>query len=542
MSCIGLQAVRDSLGAGRAQRSREQAHGVAVTKPSPPVCRPALDDQGYSWPFERSGEICGLGVLGRWLLCLLLAGPRPAAVLAEEGFSAFSWSAPKGDSSHILPFAWLTAKEIEDPGTGVPRLVETLGGMPPGRRAMLTVDLLQPLARHPSDLLRDASGTPVVCIDGGGRVVPFHSPWWEHGAAQVRSTTAEWFRRFKERGGGVDYLVLDYEEDSSYRYLYHRLPDPGGPCGIDAYLEGLQADPRFASLVPSLQGRDLTEMPRLDRNDTWLVWRRVAKALAADYIEQAVFEPVREIFPGISFANYGFHAEPPGAPNRFGQHLHRYGSDRPVGTHQSPALYGWIGSQGPVALEDGTRIAATPFNALRAEVNRLRSMRRDSPAPVLPWIAYKGFAGSLLRDNDLYQELVFHVLLGGVEALLYWNPRSTAPPASERDDVLLNRLLGRVDRLCDNRRPVPLTDDPPGWTAPYLLSGVTAGGRRIWRFTPDPDRGLKPEDYIASMAPLTLIVDGESLSFPLAEVVRPTPALSAAGLWIVERDAGWPGL
>lgn len=474
----------------------------------------------------------------------------PAGIWAYENASehwfstAFGWSRTEPILTNITPFIWLRAEEIDHPQVGVEQALEAIARIPEGRRAMITVDLLTSLHRHPRDLLRDRSGKPVECVDENDEVGRFPSIWWEHGAETVRKITEAWFRRFAERGGKVDYLILDYEEDSSYSHLYHRLPDPGGRCGIAAYLKALKADPRFPMLDDRLQGRDVMQMLAWDRNDTWLLWRDAAKELTAGYIEQAVFEPVRAIFPQIAFSNYGFYAQTPGfgLPNRFGHLLHRHGPGRHVGTHQSAALYGWVGIEGPVSLADGASLAATPFNALRMDVNIMRAQRFSSRAPILPWIAYKGFAESLLRDNDLYQELIYHVLLSGAEALLYWNPRSIEPPATKAEDRLVSRLMGRVDRLCDNRRPELSDSRLASWSAAYLITQARAGGRDIWRFTPDPGRGLKPTDYIVSEDPLVLEIDGESLRFPFAEVVRFEQPLSAAGVWIVAQDADWPGL
>ena len=57
------------------------------------------------------------------------------------------------------------------------------------------------------------------------------------------------------------------------------------------------------------------------------------------------------------------------------------------------------------------------------------------------------------------------------------------------DDVMkeLTRMVGAADR-----KPI---DVQTSWNSSFVLSGMTAGGKNIWRITPDMSTGVTKESF-----------------------------------------------
>lgn len=216
-----------------------------------------------------------------------------------------------------------------------------------------------------------------------------------------------------------------------------------------------------------------------------------------------------------------------------------------VGTHQARAIYGVLGQLDNRRVTDGRfggngpRYGRGPFQAFRLSVNTMRSMVLSSDVPVQPWIPHKGYEKSLIRESDLYQEMLFHVGLCNPDVFLYWNawPRGENPGFSRDrvvDDCLrrLTELVGAADRRTLVRELAP-------WDGAYLLSGMNAGGRSVWRFTPDLPDGVTREGSLVRESPPVFRVGDVEVTIPGGRVHRPEREVSTVGYWVVAGlDAG----
>lgn len=81
------------------------------------------------------------------------------------------------------------------------------------------------------------------------------------------------------------------------------------------------------------------------------------------------------------------------------------------------------------------------------------------------------------------------------------------------DDVLkeLTRMVGAADR-----KPI---DVEVSWNSSFVLSGMTAGGKNVWRITPDTAL-TSVEDFKVEGTDPTFYINGETITFPQGKIVE----------------------
>lgn len=491
-----------------------------------------------SWSFGTGADRYSVRWRRQWLIVAAVIAATACSRLPTAATMAYSWSEVDESIPNIVPFHWIRRADLGDPERMVERAKAATDAMPAGHRALFLWDLHRDMAWHPEDVVRDRSGAPVGCIVPDRPFTPYRGIWWDHGVARASKRVDDWFARFKAAGGSVDVLVLDFEQGFGYWQLYY-LAEREYPCGLAQYLNALVQDPRFASIPGADRIDDVERLVDWYRHDDYLRWDAVMHERLAHYIDRVLYEPAAKHFPGIELSNYGYYYQAPALqlPDINGHDQNRYGPGRHVGTHQSRALYGWLANIRDHILDGSQPYRATPFNGFRYAVNAMRAMALSSTVPVSPWVANKEFSQSLLRDSDLYQELILHVALSGIDYLLYWNPLGTDSPATPTSNRLLSHLLTHVDETAGAGHRVPLTQGLVPWSQPYVVTGAMVRGRRIWRFSPDLDGDARIGDTIVSRNPAVFNVRGIRVDFPRGRIVEAGDNLAPRGFWVVETPA-----
>jgi hypothetical protein len=401
------------------------------------------------------------------------ADPRPAPPAATplRPYTAFSWSFA-GPRDKVKPMYWI--QRATPPGVAA----QATARMAAGSRVVLTVDFGRELLVHPGD----------ACMTPDGKPAGHQGVWPVHGARAAAEEFDNYLRHFAAAGGQIDMLVLDYEGNNSCWWM------------TAARLEAIGADPRFKQLVPALGFAD--PLKALPQNSTargeYLRWNAVMDRLVMDAMEQALLAPLRRHFPRAGLSNFDGQALPPEnvIPELNGHMQYRLGD--PVGTHQSPAVYGGILASAAVPTVDWTR----PFVQVVYAANLVRTAVRSSPRPVMPWVAHRGFhrpggkaRPSVWGGTDYWQEGMYHALLsGGTTNLLYWNPPSRLPPphnqsdtenAVPADDDATEAVMAEVERAAGGQLIVAAvaTDQSP-WDPPFIASAARlADGATLARVT-----------------------------------------------------------
>ncbi len=484
---------------------------------------------------RRSGRADAL-VASLIIAWLSWAGWVPAAsAAAPQRTYAYSWRPVAGTLENIVPFHWLRWSAMARMDAAIKDAIAATRAMPRGHRVLFSWDMHRIMAYHSGDAVRDTNGKVAGCMNKDGRKSPYHGLWWDQGRRAARERFSQFFTRYAAAGGDLDVLILDFEDVPITWYLNQHAQRLG--CDLDDYFAAIQNDPRFAALSAELGFTDLSPVVRWYASDHYLRWNAAMHRRFTEDINQALFTPVREAFPRVKMANYGAYYQDPSLRllDLNGHDAHKYFGGGHVGTHQSRELYGWLGNVAQAKLDGVVEYGKSTFNAFRYAVNKMRAMKLSSNVPVYPWISHKEFDESLLSNSDLYQELIFHIGLTGVEQFLYWNPHSVTPPASADSDRLVSDTLREFDEVLGNGDRQSLMNELAGWSDAYVVTGMRAGARTVWRLTPRLGGEASLAALLVSPDPATFRIGGKLITVPGARVL-PRAGVSAHGFWLVAED------
>ncbi len=466
------------------------------------------------------------------LICLLFSACEQEH--EPNNFVAYSWSETTPQEQNIIPFYWLRADNFHDLDRLVAQAKAATDAMPQGHRALFSWDIHRSMAyQRNGDFLYTEQGDIAGCNSEAG-FKPYRSLWWDNGVQFVRQRFERFFKAYSDAGGELDVFVLDFEQGFSYWHLRELAENSYASCGLDAYLDAIQNDKRFSHWRERLGFDDLKTLNQWYENDNHLKWSALVWEHLAAYIEQAVYQPMKKYFPQADFSNYGYYYQQSelNFPDIHGYYRHKYTDGIHVGTHQSREIYGWVDLPTQIKLADRP-YPVTPYNAFRFAVNKLRAMLVSSEVPISPWVAYKGFSNGHLHNNDYYQELIFHILLSGVDYLLYWNPAELKDfePDNNR---LLNDLIQQVNSLINSRNIRFETSELANWFDQLLITKIKlADGQQLWRVTANLEADEKIADHIVAEKPLRLNVKGLDYDFAGMQLLKVNQELSSKGLWLV---------
>lgn len=443
-------------------------------------------------------------------------------------FVAYSWRPNPDGHSNIIPFYWMmNGRDLADPA----KAVAALKAMPEGHRVLFSWDAHRDMPFHPKDYCRTADRN----------TTGMQGVWWDKGVARVAERFDKYFREFKAQGGHIDALILDHEVGLKNWSL-----------GKKGRAEAIMADPRFGELAKEAGISDLKSVLNWRASTDFRKWNALMAERTSDYNSQAIFDPVRKHFPKVKMSNWECFYNSHRCPDVNGQQHSEFGPGKHVGTHQSLNLYGGISSLKFNTFVDGEfrtrrigpRYEQTPFNGFRLAVNRMRTSVLSSDVPVWPWISYKRFGGSVVRDSNLYQEIILHAGLSGADTFLLWNPDAWKKDQNPEDYnspeqiELVSRCLLELDSLvgaksdkAQTRRP--LIKQLAEWYGDYVLTGMAIGDQNVWRLTPRIKTDAPVESVIVESSPPRFRIGTSEISFPKGEIQTLENPVSDGGLWIV---------
>lgn len=237
---------------------------------------------------------------------------------------------------------------------------------------------------------------------------------WDNGAEVVGNRFDKWFAEYKRIGGKLDFFVLDFEGGMSNWHLKNQAE----------IFKKIADNPNSANIAKELGFDDLSKVYNWRTGDDYLKWNAAMEPRICKYVNKAVFYPIRKNYPDLQMSNYSYvhHSSQYEVPDLHGHKIYKYGHGAHAGTHQSPVLYCDLGQVSRLKMDGKNKYDKTAFNAFRFAINKLRSAALSSGVPLSPWISHKKYHNSLVRNSDLYQELIFHIGLTGIDKFLFWNP------------------------------------------------------------------------------------------------------------------------
>ncbi len=405
--------------------------------------------------------------------------------------------------------------------------------MPEGRRAI------------------DIHGISYDIMDNKENVV-----WWDNGTEAVREHMIKYFSALKDEGVELDYIIDDMEGDmSNWSIKKQEVAD------------SIVNDPRYLTDIrPELESRgfrfgteeqgDLYYVVHYTKDKTKTAYNMWNRAMDGDrlatYHNRAFYDVAKEYFPDVKLSNYSSTAYNGEAKIISGASHRTYlgGAGKThIGTHSSPVCYGSIVhlAYAGYAPEWYTqeRFWRTAYNALLLDTMKCQSaVLSTKNGGLMPWIGLRDWSNSSgsygnFFSTDYYQEFLFHAGLLNPDPFLIYNAGSS----QEGDDLkLIQNIMYQLDELCGFEDRKPLVTEAVDWNRRYVLSGMYAGGKNVWRITPDLYApGVSLENFLVDKENMIFQIGNEIVDFPDGSYIyTPKQNLSAYGYWVISPKGTYP--
>lgn len=380
--------------------------------------------------------------------------------------------------------------------------------------------------------------TPTGCIDGSSDYKKYHclfSLWPEHVNPEedwyttVRSRLSEFFRIYKSIGGQVDVVITDMETDWYSMYFARRIwyADHEDHLLRDARWLSLAQELIDAGIPRKIDGTvDLTGIKTWFTYNDWkgLLWDAVMTRRLVAMYNEVMFTPIRfdvqngnnPLFPNIQFTDYEFYHRSNLSPvvSYYGFPKNIASVGEIVGTHPSLDVYARnVTFEMPSGLvTDSPSGPVTFFTNLLFDLKKSRTFPLSSSLPGMVWIAHPYYtryttnvghqdplfvSASLDEIDDWYRERMFHHGLMGIDAFTNWtgseldtaikNANGGSLAEYDRGFLVMEQGLQEINAKIGYDDRTPLVMRPIDFQDGYVLSGMEVHGKRIYRFTPDPD-------------------------------------------------------
>ena len=373
-------------------------------------------------------------------------------------------------------------------------------------------------------------------------------------------------KKYYEIGGTLTGVILDLEYVglSSYSLSQDMVTDP-------LLMQKIVEDPHYETEVrPLLEERGFEFWPNPneyapeiysahqksgdDHEKDRAIWDKAMQIRLNRYQEESCCDPVWTYFPDALINDYQSADIYSWSqmPNSDGSSSWVAGNRTCVGNvsnfssyHSRPYsdLYYVKGSvyeyrNPPTYVE--TIYKDTPFNMLKWEHNLFKTMYLDSHTNMisacLAAYDYNSSRKNGIANTAYYPENIFHLGLLDPKPFrlyVYHKEYDSTEEYYERLSVI-NEVMVELTRIVgySDREPIVL---PRNWNDSFVLSGMYAGGRNIWRITPDTSTGVTKESFLVDNGENpTFYINGQTIVFPGGKIIEDSviSQTGTCGYWV----------
>lgn len=272
---------------------------------------------------------------------------------------------------------------------------------------------------------------------------------------------------------------------------------------------------------------------------------------------EAVYEQAIKYYPDILFSNYGDSVDTGKLPiyNYNGTKSHQSGKTNTFlpGNATAMVRYGNFKDieQNPPAEYPWETMPNTAFNQLLLAMfaTNNNTIASNNEIPYMVWVGMKtwtpGGQGGYqnFHNTDYYEEAMFHFGLCNPNPYLIYNQDSQ----SQGDDLNILRSvfrqLGELVGFDDRKVIIPTLNQAVSWDQRYIVSGMSANGKGIFRVTPDLyTPGVSMENFLVStLDGVTFRIGNQYVKFPEGSYIyEPEEKVSEYGYWVITEEPVWP--
>lgn len=486
-----------------------------------------------------------------------------AAELGDKPFVVLNHSAVDTDAPYVygLPYFWSNANRVakgeahvsyqdhEDIPSIAAALKETCDDLPEGARFFQLCLLHDAMKAHVEDLV-----------------------YFDKGVDLIKTWLNNFLAEYSRIGGKLDGIIVDLEYHWSHAYY---IPSKAPSSSIYA---DIVDDARYATRIrPMLEERGFTfyENASGEKSEIYCInsssglsghsncydiWNAVMDTLEAVAINQAVYEPMIQYYPDGIVSDYhsadfdGWNKALDNFGNIRSWNVMKAGNASNYNIYSCRPENSFYGSTGNVSYKNvpsynHAYYEASAFNMALYDANFLKDIFNSTDNGIINiWISEYLYnvvnedfdvvldgTRSTYSDTPYYTEVAYHAGLLNPQPFLGFVIRSHAENRGGEYDTCLEVLsdimveLTRVAGASD-RKPIQTQSF---WNGNYILSGMYAAGRNIWRLTPDTTKVSLADFKVAGDTP-TFSIDGLTITFPQGKIVEDgnVREVGSCGYWI----------
>jgi len=383
--------------------------------------------------------------------------------------------------------------------------------------------------------------------------------YFDKGIELLHPWLTEFLTELKGLGGELDGMFLDTEITSMGSYYLHREAAKN-----PLVYQQIVSDPRYATEVrPLLVERGFpfhenpTEyMPEIytisfnltgEENDTArAIWDSVMGNRMSAYLDKAVYSVLQQFYPDAQLSDYQSHELDSWYKGMsdlggiIGSNTSKVGTtsnhnvyhSRPHDRFYRNADNDYI-YQKPSGY-NGVIYEKTAFHMALWEVNHFKYIyASDENNAISAWLTSYNYGEKPLAYSPYVTEIVYHLGLLNPTPFLAYIIQGEVPTVSYHDRLKvvsqqlheLTRLVGYSDRK--------VLEVPANWNEGFMLSGMYANGRNVWRLTPDTTQ-VELKDFRIDGADPTFRINGKTITFPGGKIVEDAKIddIGSCGFWI----------
>lgn len=378
------------------------------------------------------------------------------------------------------------------------------------------------------------------------------------------ATVNEWMTGFVEEfyhlGGKIDGIItdLEYIESDGYYIRDYYNGTRGKTENKNVYREIVE-DPRYATQIRPLleefgfvfyEGTDVEKghceifcvhstAGTTGHEKCYSIWNHVMEVIKRDAITKAVLVPLQKYYPDATVSDYQSITLDTWyeAIQNFGDKV-AYNS---IGAGNLSDINTYAGRPQASFFKAGYRPPSynkatfdpTAFNVTNYDINLFKNMYASTDdRRIDAWIAHYYYVldpqasgwGSTYCCTPYYSEILYHIGLLNPEVFLgYIIKTEVEANGGTPDDVahIVSDIMVELTRVAgaSDREPILIPETAAYWNASYILSGMYAAGRNIWRITPDTSV-VSVEDFKVEGTDPTFSVNGLTVTFPQGKIVE----------------------
>ena len=405
--------------------------------------------------------------------------------------------------------------------------------------------------------------------------LPLDVLFMEDVVALSQAWLGDFLAYYKSIGGKLDGIVIDTEY--IFRTWFY-IDDRQYYRGNKLIYRQIVENPMYAEkLRPKLEARGFYFWPKSQqteiKSEIWTIerwggekyakdrsiWDDATNELFVEYMNAAILDPMLKHYPKAILSDYrcmdslswykvpnldGSVASIHGLKVGNASNINIY-QGRPNGAFYNFDSSGYRNNYNAYPGMNAAYFAATPFMTALNEVNKFKVAYECTDTKLMnAWVSFYNYSSQTptLCRTPYYAEALLHLGMFDATYIGYILPKDVErmgendpdPDVGDYDyaidvveDIMceLSRVVGASDR-----KPIPV---PYTWNGGYILTGMYAGGRNVWRITPDTTKVSVVDFKVKDTAP-TFCVDGLTITFPQGRIIADgdVSMVGTCGYWI----------